>query len=82
MSEVTEFKGDVAKDGVIAKCKSGFMFYHGMNDHGLEPIFKTGNKSNSRVKTVKVFEPVTIANNRMTVTVYPNGKIEVTPNDN
>ena len=81
MTDVVQFKGDTRKDGVIAKCKSGFMFYNGMNDDGLLPVFKTGNKSNSRVKTVKVFEPVTIANNQMTVTVYPNGKIEITPNE-
>jgi hypothetical protein len=81
MNKVTKFKGNTNKDGVIAKCKSGFMFYNGMNDDGLKTIFKTGKKSKSRVKTVKVFEPVTIANNQVTVTVYPNGKIEVVTND-
>jgi hypothetical protein len=79
-NNVVQFKGDTKKDGVIMKCKSGFQYYYGLNDDGLYPIYKQGSKSGSKVKTVKVFEPVTIANNQMTVTVFPNGKISVEPN--
>ena len=80
-----EFTGDRNKDGVVVKCKSGFNYYDRNGDNSLTPIVvkKTVTRSlngMSKVKTTKVFEPVSVANNQMTVTVYPNGKIDIVPN--
>ena len=85
VAEVVDFKGDTSKDGVVIKCKSGFNYYKGNGDSSLEPIvvekdYTRSKDGKSLVKTIKVSEPVTIANNVMTVTVYPDGTIKVNPN--
>ena len=83
--ETVNFSGNTKKYGVVIKCKSGFNYYEGNGDDSLTPIIvnKTYTRSKdgtSKVKTSKVYEPVTVANNQMTVTVYPDGRIEVIPN--
>ena len=85
LNVLEEFSGDRNKDGVIIKCANGFNFYDRNGDNSLKPIKvnKTVTRSKdgtSLVKTSKVFEPVSVANNQMTVTVYPNGKIEIVSN--
>ena len=85
LKTIDSFTGDRSKDGVILKCKSGFNYYDRIGDGSLTPIKvnKTVTRSidgTSLVKTSKVFEPVTVANHQMTVTVYPDGKIEIVPN--
>lgn len=69
------------KNGVILKVKKNALhYYKGMNDSTLSPLFKKGKGGMVKIKTVKVFEPVVIANNAMTVTMYPNGNVELKPN--
>ena len=76
--------GKKNKDGVIIKCKNGFNYYHGQNDDGLRPLFnptKTpgSGKTQSKVKSLKVYSVVEIANNQISVRLYPDGKIEIEP---
>ena len=83
--EAVNFVGDPDKDGVVVRCKSGFNYYHASGDKNLKPIVVEKDYTRSKngttlVKTSKVYEPVTVANNQMTVTVYPNGEIKITPN--
>lgn len=73
--------GQKDKDGVIIKCKDGFKYYYGMNDHGLRPVMKEDSKKGHIVKTMKTHEVVEIANNKYTVIVYPNGDVSMIPND-
>ena len=73
--------GDTKKDGVIMKCESGFQYYHGNNDDGLRPLMKEGNLAHHRVKTIKVYEMVEIANNYVSVRIYPDGRVEVIPSE-
>lgn len=73
--------GKQKKDGVIIRCNEGFKYYYGLNDHGLRPIMKEGSKKSHLVKTIKTHEVVEIANNKYTVTMYPNGDIAVVLND-
>ena len=76
--------GKKRKDGVIIKCPIGFNYYHGQNDDGLKPLLNptktagTGRKQ-SRIKTLKVHSPVHIANNQISVTIYPDGRIDIVP---
>ena len=83
---VENFAGDREKDGVIMRCNSGFMYYHASGDTNLKPIkvakaYTRAKDGTTLVKTAKVFEPVTVANNQITVTVYPNGEIKIVPNE-
>jgi hypothetical protein len=71
--------GKTDKDGIIIKCSDGFNYYYGMNDDGLRPILKEDNKQGQKVKTIKVFEPVEIANNKISVKIYPDGRIDIEP---
>ena len=82
---VENFAGDKDKDGVVLKCKSGFNYYKGSGDSSLARIvvekgYTRSKDGTSLVKTSKVYEPVTVANNKMTVTVYPDGRLEIVPN--
>ena len=76
--------GKKSKDGVYIKSKSGFEYYHGMNDDGLQPLYnptKTpgpGRKL-SKINSLKVFNVVEIANNQISVRIFPDGKIEIEP---
>jgi hypothetical protein len=76
--------GKKSKDGVIIKSKSGFEYYHGQNDDGLQPLYNptktpgSGRKV-SKIKTLKIFDVVEIANNQISVRIFPNGKIEIEP---
>ncbi len=72
--------GKKSKDGIIIKSKAGFQYYKGMNDDGLQPLFNpTPNKAKNKVKTLKVFDVVEIANNQISVRIYPDGNIEIEP---
>jgi hypothetical protein len=71
--------GKQDKDGIIIKCGKGFSYYYGMNDDGLRPVLKEDSKKGQRVKTLKVFEPVEIANNKISVKIYPDGRILIEP---
>ena len=61
--------GKKIKDGIIIKSKSGFEYYHGQNDDGLQPLYNptktpgSGRKV-SKIKTLKIFDVVEIANNQ------------------
>jgi len=72
------------KDGIIIKSKKGFEYYHGQNDDGLKPLLNptktpgVGRRIN-RIKTLKIFDVVEIANNQISVRIFPNGKIEIEP---
>ena len=77
----TEPLGNRKKDGVIMKCESGFQYYSGSGDSSLKPIVMLTKAGNNRtVKTIKITESVTVANNLMTVTVHPDGSIDIVPN--
>ena len=83
--EAVDFTGDTEKDGVVVTCKSGFTYYHASGDKNLKTImvekdYTRAKNGKTRVKMSKVFEPVTVANNQITVIVYPDGKLEVIPN--
>jgi hypothetical protein len=71
--------GHKSKDGIIIKSSKGFNYYYGLNDDGLRPVLKEDSKKGQRVKTLKVFEPVEIANNQISVKIYPDGRILVEP---
>ena len=78
--------GKKNKDGVIIKSAKGFSYYHGMNDDGLKPLVNptktagTG-RATSRIKTLKVYSIVEIANNQISVRIHPDGKIEIEPSE-
>jgi len=70
--------GKKQKNGVIVKVKKdSFNYYNGQTDANLKPLFKN---NGSKIKTVKVYEPVEIANNTISVKVYPNGDVDIKPN--
>lgn len=71
--------GKTDKDGIIIKCDDGFNYYYGLNDDGLRPVLKEDSKKGHKVKTLKVYEPVEIANNKISVKIYPDGRIEIEP---
>ena len=39
------------------------------------------NKRRFKINTLKVFHPVHIANNQISVTIYPDGRIEIVPSE-
>jgi hypothetical protein len=75
--------GKKSKNGIIIKSTKGFDYYHGRNEsHGLRPVLTDPVGTRSRrltVKTMKVFHPVSIANNQISVTIYPDGRIDIKP---
>ena len=75
--------GKKSKNGIIIKSKKGFDYYHGRNEaHGLRPILTdpVGEKSRRlKVHTLKVFSPVHIANNQISLTISPDGRIDIEP---
>ena len=75
--------GKKSKNGIIIKSTKGFDYYHGRNEaHGLRPILTdpVGEKSRRlKVHTLKVFSPVHIANNQISLTIYPDGRIDIEP---
>ena len=84
-AEVVNFKGDTNKDGIVIKCKSGFNYYKGNNDSSLEPIvvakdYTRSKDGTSLVKTTKIYEPVVVATNTVTYTIFPDGSQKVEPN--
>ena len=75
--------GKKSKNGIIIKSTKGFDYYHGRNEsHGLRPVLTDPVGAKSRrltVKTMKVFSPVHIANNQISLTIYPDGRIDIEP---
>ena len=75
--------GKKSKNGIIIKSDKGFEYYHGRNEaHGLRQVLTDPVGPKSRrlgIKTMKVFSPVHIANNQISVTIYPDGRIDITP---
>lgn len=76
--------GKKSKDGVIIKSSSGFNYYHSMNDDGLKTLLnptKTpgAGRKTSKIKTLKTYSVVEIANNQISVKIYPDGRIEIEP---
>ena len=75
--------GKKSKNGVIIKSKSGFGYYHGRNEeHGLRDVLTDPVGPRNRrlkVKTLKIYETVEIANNKISVRIHPNGNIEIEP---
>jgi hypothetical protein len=75
--------GKKIKNGIIIKSTKGFDYYHGRNEaHGLRPVLTDPVGLRSRrlnVNTLKVFHPVSIANNQISVTIYPDGRIDIKP---
>ena len=73
--------GDKNKDGVIISVTEGYNYYSASNDNALKPVEMKRISSDKVMvpKTLKVYEPVTVANNKITVTVHPDGRIEVLP---
>jgi len=70
--------GNTNKDGVILKTQHGFNYYNGISDDTLKTV--TRPRDGATVKTSKVYEPVVVANHKVTVVVYPDGRVEITPN--
>ena len=73
--------GDTKKDGVIISVTEGYNYYSASNDNALKPV-EMKRVSSDKVmvpKTLKVYESVTVANNKITVTVHPNGSVDVLP---
>ena len=69
--------GKTAKNGIIIKSNSGYNYYHGMSDkNGLRELSPS---PRGRVKTLKVFDVVEIANNKISIKIYPDGKVVVEP---
>ncbi len=67
------------KDGVILKVKNqAFHYYNGMNDESLKPIIRE--RDNAQVKTIKVYESVTVANKMVSITLHPDGSYQVIHN--
>lgn len=76
--------GKKSKDGIYIKSKSGFEYYHGQNDDGLRPLYnptKTpgAGRRVSKIKALKIFDVVEIGNNKISVRIFPDGKIEIEP---
>jgi len=75
--------GKKTKDGIIIKSGKGFEYYHGRNEaHGLRPVLTDPVGPRERrlnINTLKVFSPVSIANNQISVTIFPDGRIEIEP---
>jgi hypothetical protein len=65
------------KDGVIIHCTDGFNYYNGLSDSSLRPVYRP--RDNATVRTMKSYEVVSVANNVVSVTVYPDGKVLVEP---
>ena len=75
--------GKKSKNGIIIKSVKGFKYYHGRNEaHGLRSVLTDPVGTRARrlnVNTLKVFHPVSFANNQISVTIYPGGRIDITP---
>ena len=75
--------GKQNKNGIIIKSKGPFSYYHGRNEaHGLREVLSDPVGPRSRrlkIKTLKIFEPVEIANNKISVKIYPDGRIDIEP---
>ena len=75
--------GKKSKDGIIIKSVKGFKYYHGRNEaSGLRSVLTDPVGTRSRrlnINTLKTFSPVSIANNQISVTIYPDGRIDITP---
>lgn len=82
---MSEAIGVKSKDGVIIKSIDGFDYYFGLSDKSLKPVMKAPMGPSvdkvRKVKTLKVFNMVSIANNKFTVNIWPGGKVEVIPNN-
>ena len=72
------FSGDLKKDGVIIKSSEGFNLYNGLSDSSLQSVLRP--RDNARVKTMKGYDTVIIANNKSTVHVHPDGNVDIIPN--
>ena len=75
--------GKKSKDGIIIESVKGFKYYHGRNEaSGLRSVLTDPVGSQSRrlnIKTLKIFSPVRVGNNQISVTIYPDGRIEIEP---
>ena len=70
--------GIQAKEGVIITTDEHFDYYTGPTDASRQKLMNPS-RDNCRVKTLKTDWPVTVANNQITVTVHPCGKIDIKP---
>ena len=77
--------GKKSKNGIIIKSIKGFEYYHGQKEAtGLRPVLTDPKGAKSRrlnINTLKVFSPVHIANNQISVTIYPDGRIDIVPSE-
>ena len=76
--------GKKNKDNIIIKSSKGFNYYHGMNDDGLKPLLNPTKRSGAgrsptKVKSLKTYSVVEIANNQISVRIHPDGRIEIEP---
>ena len=67
-----------SKEGVIIKSEEGFTYYKSPNEAARADLYMP-DQPNRRIKTLKVDHMVEIANNYVSVRVYPDGRIEVEP---
>ena len=70
--------GKQSKDGIIIKSKSGFQHYFGPHDGALRETVMPDDPKR-KIKTMKVFDVVEIANNKISVKIYPDGRINIEP---
>ena len=71
--------GKQTKDGVLVKVKKGtFRYYSGRSDKHLKPLLMPNGKN---IKTLKLSDDGigAMANNKVSVVVYPSGKVDITP---
>ena len=75
--------GKQNKDGIIIKSSKGFNYYHGRNEeHGMRKVQTDPVGLRNRrlaIKTMKVYDVVEIANNKISVKIYPDGNIIIEP---
>ena len=76
--------GKTHNDGVIIKSTAGFNYYNGVGDNSLRELYnptkgQASGRSQFKINTLKVFDVVEIANNKISVRIFPDGKIEIEP---
>ena len=67
-------------DGVIISTDNHFDYYKA-NQENTRTMLMRPSQPTHRVQTLKTDYPVTVANNQITVVVYPDGNIEIKPSE-
>ena len=74
--------GSSDKDGVVIYSGDGYQYYRAQGDSSLTPFRATKTSGEFTPRKLKVTEGcVKVANSEFTVTVYPDRRIEIQPNE-